>query len=84
MTQVHTKKKLTKEVRAYPERCAGCMSCALACSWTFTGAFNPVKSRILINWPGDVQRRIIFTKECTDCGVCVEYCNYGALEVTES
>ena len=71
-------------VVAHPEKCAGCMSCALACSWTFTGLFNPLKSRILINWPGDSQRSIIFTRECTNCGVCVEYCNFDALEVIES
>jgi len=84
MAQVQTKKKGIKKVKAYPEKCSGCMSCALACSWTFTGAFNPLKSRILINWPGDAQRSIIFTRECTNCGVCVEYCNFDALEVVES
>lgn len=76
--------KRSKVVKAYPEKCSGCMSCALACSWTFSGVFNPLKSRILINWPGDIQRSITFAKECTDCGVCAEYCNFGALEVVES
>jgi len=84
MAHMQTKKKGTREVKAYPEKCAGCMSCALACSWTFHGAFNPLRSGIRINWPGDAQRTIIFTKECTDCGVCVEYCNFNALEVVES
>jgi len=77
-------KKRFNEVKAYPEKCAGCFSCALACSWTFTGTFNPLKSRVRINWPGDVQRHIVFTKECTSCGICVEYCNYDALETVES
>ncbi len=79
-----TQRNRSKEVKAYPEKCAGCMNCALACSWTFTGKFNPLNSRILINWPGDTQRSIIFTRECNDCGVCVDYCNFDALEVVES
>ena len=71
-------------IKAFPEKCAGCLSCALACSLMFTGAFNPFKSRIRINYPGDIQRGIVFTRECNDCGMCVEYCNFDALEVVES
>ena len=78
------KTKRLKKIKAYPEKCAGCLSCALVCSWTFTGTFNPLKSRVQINWPGDVERYIVFTKECTKCGICVEYCNYDALEMVES
>ena len=78
------KTKRLMEIKAYPEKCAGCLSCALACSWTFTGTFNPLKSRVQINWPGDVERHIVFTEECTNCGICVEYCNYDALEIVES
>jgi len=77
------RRKSSNRVKAYPEKCAGCMSCALACSWTFTGLFNPLKSRIIINYPGDVPRKIIFTRDCNDCGICVEYCNFGALEMEE-
>jgi len=77
------RRKSSNQVKAYPEKCAGCMSCALACSWTFAGVFNPLKSRILINYPGDVQRKIIFTRDCNNCGVCVDYCNFDALEVVE-
>jgi ferredoxin len=77
------RRKRSNQVKAYPEKCAGCMSCALACSWTFAGVFNPLKSRILINYPGDVQRKIIFTRDCNNCGVCVDYCNFDALEVVE-
>jgi len=73
----------SREIIAHPEKCSGCMICALICSWTFTGAFNPFESRILINYPGDVQRSIVFTRECNNCGVCVEYCNFDALEVVE-
>ena len=75
----------SRVIKAYPEKCAGCFSCALACSLIFTGACNPFKSRILINYPGDIQRRIVFTRDCNNCGTCVEYCNFDALEeVVES
>ena len=76
--------KGSRVIKAYPEKCAGCMSCALACSWTFTKVFNPFNSRIVINYPGDVQRKIVFTRECNNCGTCVEYCNFDALEVVEA
>jgi len=74
----------SKVIKAHPEKCAGCFSCALACSLIYAGGFNPFKSRILINYPGDIQRRIVFTRDCTRCGTCVEYCNFDALEVVTS
>jgi ferredoxin len=76
--------KRSRQIKAYPEKCAGCFSCALACSFAFTQAFNPLKARITINYPGDVARSIRFTGDCNACGLCVEHCNFGALEVIES
>jgi len=73
-----------KKVIAYPEQCSGCSACQLACSFLFTGAFNPLKAYIKVNWSGDLDRSISFTDECTGCGVCVKYCNYGALELEEA
>lgn len=71
-------------IKVYPERCSGCMSCQLACSFTYEGSFNPLKARIIINWPGDLECKISFTETCTDCGVCVQYCNYDALQIEEA
>lgn len=73
--------KERKRIIAHPERCSGCSACQLACSLLFTGTFNPLEAYIRINWSGDLDRHISFTDECTSCGVCVRYCNYGALEL---
>jgi ferredoxin len=80
MAQMQTEKKRIREIRAYPEKCSGCMACQLACSLAYTKSFNPLKSRIIINGIGDIERQISFTEECNNCGICVKYCNYGALE----
>ncbi len=61
-----------------PEKCAGCLSCQLICSYTHTGRFNPLCAYIRINLRDDY--RIEFTEECTECGLCVEHCTYGALQ----
>jgi len=72
------------KIVAHPENCSGCSACQLACSFLFAGAFNPLKAYIKINWSGDMDRSISFTDECTNCGTCVKYCNYGALELEEA
>jgi len=39
---------LTKVLTIYPEKCAGCKACELACSLSHEGEVNPEKSRIRI------------------------------------
>lgn len=68
----------TPSIEVHPEKCSGCLSCQLACSFTNLKSFNPLKAEIIIDWRKD--NSITFTPECTDCGVCVSYCHYGALE----
>ena len=80
MAQIQAKKKHIKEIRVHPEKCSGCMACQLACSFAYDKTFSPFKSRITINWIGDIQREIGFTEDCDRCGLCVKYCSYGALE----
>jgi Fe-S-cluster-containing hydrogenase component 2 len=65
------------EVR--PEQCAECLSCQLICSLTHTNSFNPLKAKILIDWTGRRPEKISFADDCLDCGVCADYCAYGAL-----
>ena len=73
---------VTDKIQVIPEACSGCLMCQLACSFAFTKSFNPAQSRILIEEIDDIQPyRISFTDECNDCGVCVRYCFYGALEM---
>ena len=69
------------EILVYPEKCSGCLSCELACSYLLTGSFNPLKARIKINWVGEIDRRISFTDDCIWCGFCVDYCDYDALVI---
>ena len=70
------------EIRVATERCTGCLLCQLACSELYTRAFNPSAARIRVDVSG-VDCSIRFTEKCNDCGVCVDYCFYGALEKTQ-
>ena len=80
---VKVNRKRFKEIKVHPEKCSGCLSCQLACSLAYNKAFNPLKARIIINWIGDMEREISFTDNCNNCGICVQYCNFGALEEAE-
>lgn len=75
---------MTDKIRAIPEACSGCLMCQLACSFAFTKSYNPSQSRILIEEVDAISPfKITFTDECNDCGLCVKYCFYGALEMKE-
>ncbi len=71
------------EIRVYPDACAGCRICQLACSFAYEKLFNPSKARIVIEHDGD-GFDIGFTDDCNKCGTCAQYCVYGALEVVRS
>ncbi len=68
--------KFTIEV--FPERCTGCLRCALACSHLHTGAFNPSRARISILPPVD-GRSVSFAPDCAGCGICADECLFGTL-----
>ena len=62
-------------VKVDPGACCECYSCQLVCSLVYTGAFNPLKARIVIR-PGEIS----FKDECVEtCSLCTNYCAYGAL-----
>ena len=67
------------EIRTYPKRCVGCRLCQLICSFTYEKAYNPSKARIRIERLR-AGSAIGFTEECNNCGICVDYCMYDALE----
>ncbi len=77
-------KKSISSVETHPEKCVGCRICQLYCSFLFTRKYNPSEARLSIN-RDDNQNifEISFTDECNDCGLCAEYCMYGALEFKE-
>jgi ferredoxin len=69
------------EIKVDVGRCAGCLLCELRCSLRFEKAFNPIKAAIRVrrqvNSPNEYS--ISFTDKCDRCGLCVQFCLYGAL-----
>jgi len=70
------------DIQVFTERCTGCLRCQLACSDLYTKAFNPSAARIRVIMSG-ADCSILFTEECTECGVCVDHCFHGALQKTK-
>jgi len=64
------------------ENCSGCSRCELACSYTYTKAFNPSRARIQVKMSG-ADCSVRFSEECIECGICVDQCLYGALSKTK-
>ncbi len=67
------------EIKTHPGECVGCLICQLACSFTYEKLFNPSAAHIKINRSGE-GFEIAFAQECNKCGICSQYCVYGALE----
>jgi NAD-dependent dihydropyrimidine dehydrogenase PreA subunit len=66
-------------IQVNPDVCTICSSCQLRCSLVYTGAFNPLKARIVVE-PGSIS----FTDDCVaNCHLCADYCVYGALTRAE-
>ena len=70
------------DIKVNPRLCTECLCCQLICSFTYLGAFNPLKAQILIEprlEPGK-ETRINFTDDCVrGCSLCAQYCTSGAL-----
>ena len=61
-----------------PKLCTQCLCCQLQCSVVYTGAFNPEKARIVIDWPDSIR----FTDDSIEgCSLCARYCPVGAISV---
>jgi NAD-dependent dihydropyrimidine dehydrogenase PreA subunit len=66
------------------ENCSGCLRCALACSFFNTSEreFNLSESKIKIERLGGQNKfKVSFKEDCTNCGICVDYCNYEVLSM---
>ena len=74
----HFMGQLNKEnISIDADKCTGCLICQLICSFTYSGAFNPAKARIVIEHD---RKEIHFTDECVEkCHLCTRYCVYGAI-----
>ncbi|NVM02567.1 MAG: hypothetical protein HWN67_09545 [Candidatus Helarchaeota archaeon] len=69
----------TNKIIVHEENCTGCLICQLICSFTHKKTFNPSASCILIQTLNH-SKKISFTSECNNCGLCAKYCLYKALE----
>jgi len=74
-------KKMGPPVKTHPDRCTGCLICALRCSLRLSKGFNPANARIQIRRLVDAQTEyaVSFSEACDNCGICVRHCPYGAL-----
>lgn len=67
-------------IRADESCCTFCRRCQLGCASAYTREFNPDKANIRIDVSG-VAVKISFADDCRRCGICVDHCLYGALEM---
>jgi len=77
-------KKITIDI----EKCDGCRSCELACSFYLYKCFNPARSRIKV-YRNDAEGviEIVFHPTCDGCKkesmpYCVRYCSSDCLDVS--
>lgn len=70
------------KIEVSAELCTGCLRCELACSFLHEGVFQPSEARIKVR-VGIRDCEILFTDQCTRCGICSDNCLYGALTKSE-
>jgi len=74
-------KPAVRKIVFHPEKCIVCLLCQIFCSLRYTGAVNPLKARTRVYREDDVNVKVVFTEECTMCGLCVDVCPTGAREL---
>lgn len=72
------------KVHVNKDKCVGCRTCELACSFQKSGVFNPEKSniRIYFDSEGGLDIKIQASCDCSEVErpLCVELCPVGAIE----
>ena len=67
---------MVRGLLVHAEKCTGCHRCDLWCSLVKDGVCNPARSRIhVIRREPDLDTPVT----CTQCGVCISACPYGAI-----
>lgn len=70
---------MSKVIMIYPERCAGCNTCVLACAFTHDGESRPSASRVHVyNWEREQFSVPMLCQQCDDAP-CVAVCPTGAM-----
>jgi len=81
---VWNQERMSKVLFVEPEKCTGCRSCELICSFVHAGEFNPLRSRISI--VAFEKTGFSFPAVCQQCSVaaCMEVCPVGAISVDDA
>jgi len=87
-------KSLMEEMRIFSDRCTGCRTCELVCTFHFTGTFGRKAGAIEVHrneeegefLPVIHKNRMHLRKACDLCAdektpLCVKYCVVGAIEI---
>ena len=72
---------MNKFILFEPEKCIGCRTCALACSFQHEEEFNPSLSRINTLWLSDIGRFATVTCQQCEQPMCAEACPMNAIRV---
>ena len=75
---------MSKGLKADLSKCTGCQLCAIVCSATHTGKFNPGESRIEVQdlFPEPGEFKLNFCIHC-DEHPCVESCPVEAIKLNK-
>lgn len=75
---------MNKVLLVQPEKCTGCHTCELICSFTHTGEFNPTRSRISVfNFDKVGFSTPVVCQQCT-ASACMAICPTGAISRNET
>ena len=71
---------MTRFILFDPEKCIGCRTCSLACSFHHEGEFNPALARITTLWMTDIGRFVTVTCQQCEEPLCAEACPRNAIQ----
>jgi formate hydrogenlyase subunit 6/NADH:ubiquinone oxidoreductase subunit I len=62
------------------DKCSGCLTCLLACSYFTEGVFSLTRAKLRISRYEEGSRFMItFLPNCIKCGLCADYCPWDAI-----